>query len=191
MRAASRHPSRIRLPSASNRECTVIVTDTDGAWRMADVIWIDGGARQPQDSDVVIHGGPDVDTGVINWVNADFVTHIVPRRLRPLLVRELGQIRSRNADSSSAREKPSDNQLQLQMNGGADFCSGTGTRLALKSHQKVLRCFTYACHQKGQLIHALATVKAEREFLTAGPLRSCFPCMSVWSMPLPGPLDGA
>ena len=35
---------------------TVIVTDTDGAWRMA-----------------------DVDTGVINWVNADFVTHIVPR----------------------------------------------------------------------------------------------------------------
>ena len=38
---------------------TVIVTDTDGAWRMADVIW--------------------VDTGVSNWVYADFVTHIVPR----------------------------------------------------------------------------------------------------------------
>ena len=35
---------------------TVIVTDTEGAWRMA-----------------------DVDTGVINWVNADLVTHIVPR----------------------------------------------------------------------------------------------------------------
>ena len=24
---------------------TVIVTDTDGVWRMADVIWVDGGAR--------------------------------------------------------------------------------------------------------------------------------------------------
>ena len=24
---------------------TVIVTDTEGAWRMADVIWVDGGAR--------------------------------------------------------------------------------------------------------------------------------------------------
>ena len=35
---------------------TVIVTDTEGAWRMA-----------------------DVDTGVINWINADLVTHIVPR----------------------------------------------------------------------------------------------------------------
>ena len=35
---------------------TVIVTDTEGAWRMA-----------------------DVDTGVINRVNADLVTHIVPR----------------------------------------------------------------------------------------------------------------
>ena len=35
---------------------TVIVTDTEGAWRMA-----------------------DVDTGVINWVNAVLVTHIVPR----------------------------------------------------------------------------------------------------------------
>ena len=27
---------------------TVIVTDTDGAWRMADVIWVDGGARNPK-----------------------------------------------------------------------------------------------------------------------------------------------
>ena len=27
---------------------TVIVTDTDGAWRMADVLWVDGGARNPK-----------------------------------------------------------------------------------------------------------------------------------------------
>ena len=26
----------------------VIFTDTDGAWSMADVIWVDGGARNPK-----------------------------------------------------------------------------------------------------------------------------------------------
>ncbi len=55
---------------------TVIVTDTDGAWRMADVIWVDGGARNPKTP--TLFQVADVDTGVINWVNADFVTHIVP-----------------------------------------------------------------------------------------------------------------
>ena len=55
----------------------VIVTDTDGAWRMADVIWVDGGARYakvPRLFQVA-----DVDTGVITWINADLVTHIVQR----------------------------------------------------------------------------------------------------------------
>ena len=56
---------------------TVIVTDTDGAWRMADVIWVDGGARNPKTP--TLFQVADFDTGVINWVNADFVTHIVPR----------------------------------------------------------------------------------------------------------------
>ena len=56
---------------------TVIVTDTDGALRMADVIWVDGGARNPKIP--TLFQVADVDTGVINWVNADFVTHIVPR----------------------------------------------------------------------------------------------------------------
>ena len=56
---------------------TVIVTDTDGAWRMADVIWVDGGARNPKTPTLLQVA--DVDTGIINWVTADFVTHIVPR----------------------------------------------------------------------------------------------------------------
>ena len=56
---------------------TVIVTDTDGAWRMADVIWVDSGARNPKPP--TLFQVADVDTGVINCVNADFVTHIVPR----------------------------------------------------------------------------------------------------------------
>ena len=55
---------------------TVIVTDTDGAWGMADVIWGDGGARNPKTP--TLFQVADVDTGVINWVTADFVTHIVP-----------------------------------------------------------------------------------------------------------------
>ena len=54
----------------------LIVTDTDGAWRMADVIWVDGGARNPKTP--TLFQVADVYTGVINWVNADFVTHIVP-----------------------------------------------------------------------------------------------------------------
>ena len=56
---------------------TVIVTDTDGALRMADVVWVDGGARNPKVP--TLFQVADVDTGVINWVNADLVTHIVPR----------------------------------------------------------------------------------------------------------------
>ena len=56
---------------------TVIVTDTDGTWRMADVIRVDGGARNPKIP--MLFQVADVDIGVINWINADLVTHIVPR----------------------------------------------------------------------------------------------------------------
>ena len=53
---------------------------------MADVIWVDGGARNPKTP--TLFQVADVDTGVINWVNADFVTHIGSKGLRPLLVRD-------------------------------------------------------------------------------------------------------
>ena len=56
---------------------TVILTYTDGAWRMANVIWVDAGARNPKTP--MLFRLADVDTGVINWFNADLVTHIVPR----------------------------------------------------------------------------------------------------------------
>ena len=55
---------------------TVIVDDGKD-WRMADVIWVDGGARHPKVP--TLFQVADVDTGVITWVNADLVTHIVPR----------------------------------------------------------------------------------------------------------------
>ena len=44
---------------------------------MADVIWVDGGARNPKVP--TLFQVADVDTGVINWINADLVTHICPR----------------------------------------------------------------------------------------------------------------
>jgi hypothetical protein len=56
---------------------TVSVTDTDGAWRMADVIWVDVGAKNPKV--LTLFQVADVDTGVINWVNADLVSRICPR----------------------------------------------------------------------------------------------------------------
>ena len=55
---------------------TVIIEDGKD-WRMADVIWVDGGARNLKVP--TLFQVADVDTGVINWVNADLVTHIVPR----------------------------------------------------------------------------------------------------------------
>ena len=55
---------------------TVIVKDGKD-WRMADVVWVDGGARNPKVP--TLFQVADVDTGVINWVNADLVNYIVPR----------------------------------------------------------------------------------------------------------------
>jgi len=57
---------------------TVICGDSNsGDWWMADVIYVDGGARDPKVP--TLFQVADVDTGVINWVNADLVTHICPR----------------------------------------------------------------------------------------------------------------
>ena len=54
-----------------------IVTDTECAWRMADVIWVYGGARNPKTP--TLFQVADVDRGVITWVNADLVPHFAPR----------------------------------------------------------------------------------------------------------------
>ena len=43
---------------------TVVVTDTEGGWRMADVIWVDGGARNPKIP--TVFQVADVDTGIVN-----------------------------------------------------------------------------------------------------------------------------
>ena len=68
---------RIRIPFPDVKAgMTVIVTETVGAWWMADVIWVDGGARNPKVS--TLFQVDDADTGIINWVNADLVTHVSP-----------------------------------------------------------------------------------------------------------------
>ncbi len=46
-------------------------------WWMADVIHVDGGARDPKVP--TLFQVADVDSGVVRWVCADLVTHIVPR----------------------------------------------------------------------------------------------------------------
>ena len=44
---------------------------------MADVIFVEGVGRNPKVP--TLFQVADVDSGVVRWVNADLVTHIVPR----------------------------------------------------------------------------------------------------------------
>ena len=76
------HASGLKAPNAYAMFLHVkagmtVIVEEGGEWRMAEVIWVDGGARNPKIP--TLFQVSDVDTGVINWVNADLVTHIVPR----------------------------------------------------------------------------------------------------------------
>ena len=51
--------------------------DKPESWWMADVIFVDGGARNPKVP--TLFQVANVDSGVVRWVNADLVTHIVSR----------------------------------------------------------------------------------------------------------------
>ena len=51
--------------------------DKPESWWMADVIFVGGGARNPKVP--TLFQVADVDSGVVRWVNADLVAHIVPR----------------------------------------------------------------------------------------------------------------
>ena len=54
-----------------------VIVQRGGDWRMADVIHVIGSVRSPRVPR--FFQVADVSTGVINWVNADLVSHIVPR----------------------------------------------------------------------------------------------------------------
>ena len=76
------HASAVAAPKSDPvflhvKPCMTVIVEDGKDWRMVDVIWVDGGARTPKVP--TLFQVADVDTGVINWVNADLVTHIVPR----------------------------------------------------------------------------------------------------------------
>ena len=54
-----------------------VIVEEGKVLRMQDVIWVDGGARKPKV--LTLFQVADVDTGLINWVNADLGIHIVSR----------------------------------------------------------------------------------------------------------------
>ena len=54
-----------------------VIVQRGGDWRMADVIHVIGSVRSPRVPR--FFQVADVSAGVINWINADLVTHIVPR----------------------------------------------------------------------------------------------------------------
>ena len=60
---------------------TVIVEENDDWW-MGDVVFVEGGARNTKVPP--LFQVANVDTGVIRWINADLVTHIVPRIHEPV-----------------------------------------------------------------------------------------------------------
>ena len=49
----------------------------ENSWWMAQIVHVDGGARNPKVP--TMFQVADVDDGSIKWVNADLVSHIVPR----------------------------------------------------------------------------------------------------------------
>ena len=53
----------------------VVMTDKT-TWSVAEVIWCEGGARNP--AHTTMFQVMDVDTGTVKWCNADAVTHVLP-----------------------------------------------------------------------------------------------------------------
>ncbi len=75
------HASGIEMPKTTPvfldvRAGMTVIAEEGNDMRMAEVIWVDGGARNPKVP--TLFQVADVDTGVITWINADLVTHIVP-----------------------------------------------------------------------------------------------------------------
>ncbi len=76
------HASGVSAPNSDQvflhvRAGMTVIVEEGKVLRMADVIWVDGGARKPKV--LTLFEVADVDTGLINWVNADLGIHIVSR----------------------------------------------------------------------------------------------------------------
>ena len=53
-----------------------VVMSDKTTWSVAEVIWCEGGARNP--AHTTMFQVMDVDSGVVKWINADAVTHVLP-----------------------------------------------------------------------------------------------------------------
>ena len=53
-----------------------VAQKTTNEWFMGQVIWCEGGARDPR-VNTMFHFA-NVDSGEITWVNGDAVTHVLP-----------------------------------------------------------------------------------------------------------------
>ena len=73
--ASTRYPNEKPLFLSVKPGMTVVVTE-EKSWWMGDVLYKDGGARNPKVP--TLFQIACVDTGTIRWVNADLVNHIVP-----------------------------------------------------------------------------------------------------------------
>ena len=58
------------------QELPPVALKGDPTWFVAEVIHCDGGARNPKQ--YTMFQVSDVDSGVVKWVNADQVTHVLP-----------------------------------------------------------------------------------------------------------------
>ena len=59
-----------------------VIVEENGDWWMGDVVFVEGGARNTKVP--TLFQVANVDTGAIRWINADLVTHIVPRIHEPV-----------------------------------------------------------------------------------------------------------
>lgn len=73
--SGAKPPTKDPLFLHVNAGMTVVVSEGENWW-MGDVIYNEGGARDPKVP--TLFQIACVDTGVILWVNADLVTHVVP-----------------------------------------------------------------------------------------------------------------
>ena len=53
-----------------------VAQKSNGEWFMGQVIWCEGGARDPRVN--TMFQVANVDNGEITWVNGDAVTHVLP-----------------------------------------------------------------------------------------------------------------
>ena len=54
-----------------------VIVEENGAWWMGDVVFVAAGARNTKVP--TLFQVANVDTDFVRWINADLVTHIVPR----------------------------------------------------------------------------------------------------------------